>query len=110
MDKIFSLVRAHRGQRLDYTPLLDGQWWVLDFGDTETPGVTHKINLLAPCPANGQIIGLRQLMWRRGRKLQTRRVPALDVGVRFVRLHVRTMTPDDFYTAIGFAKKSVDGL
>lgn len=98
MNKIFSLVRAHRGQRLDYTPLLDGQWWVLDFADVEDmPGLTYRVNLQPPSPAHGQLIGLRQLMWRRGLKLQTRRVPALDVGTWLVRLHVRVLNPDDFY-------------
>lgn len=111
MDKVFSLVREHKGQRLDYTPLMDGQWWVLDFGDTGTPGVTYKINLIAPSPANGQLRSLRRLMWlHHGKKLQSRQVPALDIGVRLVRLHVRVMNPDDYYAAIGFGQTKVDGL
>jgi hypothetical protein len=101
VDRIFSMKRDRPRQRLNYRDLLDGEWWVLDFGDTDVPGVTHKANI-ASSGAHGPHIsalrGMRTLLWRTyGRKLQTRQVPALDQGPYKIRYTVRAVTAEQFY-------------
>jgi hypothetical protein len=86
-------------KRRDYEPLRDGRWWIADFGSTDTPGLTRKIDQLPHNHWYSRIVAFRQWALRHQLIPQTVNVPVVprQGGVSYIRVMVRAITEDQLW-------------
>src|SRR5690349_24794289 len=97
--EIFSLV-GPRMTRFDRTPLLSGEWFNLDFGNTDVPGVTKYLKQAAYSSWYPRLVGLRYWATQRDLVPQSRLIPVLDMdnGVHtFCRVMFRVRTKEQIW-------------